>query len=263
MKQPFNGKVALITGAGSGIGQAAAQLLAEQGAKVALLGRTRSELEETAAAIPQNGDPNTLIVEADISDYEAMETAVAKTVDKWGRLDIVFANAGINGVWAPIEKLAPEEWEKTVRINLNGTFFTLKTAVPHLKKQGGSVIITSSVNGTRMFSNSGASAYATTKAGQVALAKMLALELAKHRIRVNVICPGAITTQIDENTEKHDVEEAREPVEYPEGTIPLTDGAPGTAAEVAQLVAFLASDASRHITGTEVWIDGAQSLLQG
>jgi len=263
MKQPFNGKVALITGAGSGIGQAAAQLLAEQGAKVALLGRTRSELEETAAAIPQNGDPNTLIVEADISDYEAMETAVAKTVDKWGRLDIVFANAGINGVWAPIEKLAPEEWEKTVRINLNGTFFTLKTAVPHLKKQGGSVIITSSVNGTRMFSNSGASAYATTKAGQVALAKMLALELAKHRIRVNVICPGAITTQIDENTEKHDVEEAREPVEYPEGTIPLTDGAPGTAEEVAQLVAFLASDASRHITGTEVWIDGAQSLLQG
>jgi NAD(P)-dependent dehydrogenase (short-subunit alcohol dehydrogenase family) len=228
----------------------------------ALLGRTRSELEETAAAIPQNGD-NTLIVEADISDYEAMETAVTQTVDKWGRLDIVFANAGINGVWAPIEKLEPEEWEKTVRVNLNGTFFTVKTAVPHLKKQGGSVIITSSVNGTRMFSNSGASAYATTKAGQVALAKMLALELAKHRIRVNVICPGAITTQIDENTEKHDVEEAREPVEYPEGTIPLTDGEPGTAEEVAQLVAFLASDASRHITGTEVWIDGAQSLLQG
>jgi NAD(P)-dependent dehydrogenase (short-subunit alcohol dehydrogenase family) len=192
-----------------------------------------------------------------------METAVTQTVDKWGRLDIVFANAGINGVWAPIEKLEPEEWEKTVRVNLNGTFFTVKTAVPHLKKQGGSVIITSSVNGTRMFSNSGASAYATTKAGQVALAKMLALELAKHRIRVNVICPGAITTQIDENTEKQDVEEAREPVEYPEGTIPLTDGEPGTAAEVAELVAFLASDASRHITGTEVWIDGAQSLLQG
>lgn len=263
MNQTFNGKVALITGAGSGIGQAAAQLLAEQGAKVALLGRTRSELEETAAAIPQKNGDNTLIVEADISDYDAMETAVAKTVDKWGRLDIVFANAGINGVWAPIEKLAPEEWEKTVRINLNGTFFTLKTAVPYLKKQGGSVIITSSVNGTRMFSNSGASAYATTKAGQVALAKMLALELAKHRIRVNVICPGAITTNIDENTEKQAVEEAREPVEYPEGTIPLTDGEPGTAEEVAQLVAFLASDASRHITGTEVWIDGAQSLLQG
>ncbi len=263
MNHSLNGKVALITGAGSGIGQAAAQLLAEQGAKVALLGRTRSELEETAAVIPKNDDANTFIVEADISDYAAMETAVAQIITKWGRLDIVFANAGINGVWAPIEKLAPEEWEKTVRINLNGTFFTLKTAVPHLKKQGGSVIITSSVNGTRMFSNSGASAYATTKAGQVALAKMLALELAKHRIRVNVICPGAIKTSIDENTEKQAVEEAREPVEFPEGTIPLTDGTPGTAEEVAQLVVFLASDASRHITGTEVWIDGAQSLLQG
>ncbi|MBK8901988.1 MAG: SDR family oxidoreductase [Anaerolineaceae bacterium] len=262
MNKTFNGKVALITGAGSGIGQAAAQLLAEQGAKVALLGRTRSELEETAAAIQKNGD-NTLIVEVDISDYEAMETAVTQTVDKWGRLDIVFANAGINGVWAPIEKLTPEEWEKTVRINLNGTFFTVKTAVPHLKKQGGSVVITSSVNGTRMFSNAGASAYATTKAGQVALAKMLALELAKHRIRVNVICPGAIETQIDDNTQKQDVEAAREPVDFPEGSIPLTDGQPGTAEDVAQLVAFLASDASRHITGTEVWIDGAQSLLQG
>lgn len=262
MNYSFNGKVALVTGAGSGIGRAAAVLLAEQGARVALLGRTRSELAETAAAIQPNGD-NPLIVEADIADYAAMETAVAQTIAKFGRLDIVFANAGINGVWAPIEKLDPDEWEKTVRINLNGTFFTVKTAVPHLKKQGGSIIITASVNGTRIFSNAGASAYATTKAGQVALAKMLALELAKHRIRVNVICPGAIETHIDDNTEKQDVEAAREPIEFPEGRIPLTDGQPGTAEDVAQLVVFLASDASRHITGTEVWIDGAESLLQG
>jgi NAD(P)-dependent dehydrogenase (short-subunit alcohol dehydrogenase family) len=264
MNDSFDGKVALVTGAGSGIGQAAALLLAKKGAAVALLGRTQAKLEETAATIQEfSGENKTVVLEADISDYQAMETAVAQIIDKWGRLDIVFANAGINGVWAPIEKLDPAEWEKTVRVNLTGTFFTLKTAVPHLKKRGGSIIITSSVNGTRIFSNAGATAYSATKAGQVAVAKMLALELAKHRIRVNVICPGAIETNIDESTEKQDVEAAREPAEYPEGRIPLTDGQPGSADDVAQLVVFLASDASRHITGTEVWIDGAESLLLG
>ncbi|HSG39630.1 MAG TPA: SDR family oxidoreductase, partial [Thermoanaerobaculia bacterium] len=177
--------------------------------------------------------------------------------------DVVFANAGVNGVWAPIDELAPEEWEKTIAINLNGTFFSIKAALPHLKKRGGSVIVTSSVNGTRMFSNSGASAYASAKAAQVALTQMLALELAKYRIRVNAICPGAITTEIDDHTERRDLEKAKEPVEYPEGKIPLTDGKPGSAEQVAKLVLFLASDESDHITGTPVWIDGGQSLLQG
>jgi NAD(P)-dependent dehydrogenase (short-subunit alcohol dehydrogenase family) len=89
------------------------------------------------------------------------------------------------------------------------------------------------------------------------------LELAKHRIRVNVICPGGITTNIGESTEQRNIEEAREPIEFPEGVIPLTDGQPGDAEQVADLVYFLASDASNHISGTEIWIDGAQSLLQG
>ena len=91
---------------------------------------------------------------------------------------------------------------------------------------------------------------------------MVALELAKHRIRVNVICPGAIETNIDQSTEQRDLEEIREPVEFPEGSIPLTDGKPGSAEQVAQLVLFLACDASNHITGTEIWIDGAESLIQ-
>lgn len=125
------------------------------------------------------------------------------------------------------------------------------------------MIITSSVNGTRMFSNAGATAYAASKAGQVALGKLLALELAKDRVRVNVICPGAIETRIDENTEERDLVAAQEPAIYPEGKIPLTDGRPGTPEQVAQLVLFLASDAASHITGTEIWIDGGQSLLQG
>ncbi len=258
----FKEKVAFITGGGSGIGEAAAKRLAAEGAKVAVLGRTREKLDETVEAIARAGG-EALAVQGDVSRYEDMERAVREIVDRWGRLDVVFANAGVNGVWAPIEELKPEEWESTIAINLTGTFFPIKAAVPHLKKRGGAVVINSSVNGTRMFSNSGASAYASTKAAQLALGKMLALELAKHRIRVNVICPGAITTDIEQNTEHRDEEEAREPVEYPEGEIPLTDGKPGAPEQVARLVLFLASDDASHITGTPVWIDGGQSLLQG
>lgn len=256
------GKVALVTGAGSGIGKAAAQLMAKEGAKVALLGRSRDELQKTLDQIQGDGNEAISVV-ADISQPDQMQQATGQIIDQWGRLDIVFANAGINGVWASLEELTPEEWDKTLNINLKGTFLTVKYAVPYLKQQGGSVIITSSVNGTRIFSNTGATAYSCSKAAQVAFTKMVALELAEHRIRVNVICPGAIETKIDENTERRDLEEIQEPVEFPEGKIPLTDGKPGTSEQVAQLVLFLASEASSHITGTEVWIDGAESLLKG
>lgn len=102
----------------------------------------------------------------------------------------------------------------------------------------------------------------TSKAGLVAFTKAIALELAKHRVRANVICPGAIDTNVDSSTERRDLEEVREPVKYPAGKIPLTDGAPGSSDQVAQLVLFLASDAASHITGTEIWIDGAESLLK-
>lgn len=255
-------KVALVTGGGSGIGEAAAVLFAREGARVAVLGRTAEKLEKTVKRIEAAGGEG-LAVEGDIASYPDMERVVGEVVERWGRLDVVFANAGINGVWAPIEELKPEEWEKTIAINLTGTFFTIKAAVPQLKKRGGSVIVTSSINGTRMFSNSGASAYSSTKAGQVALTQMLALELARHRIRVNVICPGAIETEIEESTERRDLEKVKQSVEFPEGDLPLTGGKPGTAEQVARLVLFLASDESDHITGTPVWIDGGQSLLRG
>jgi NAD(P)-dependent dehydrogenase (short-subunit alcohol dehydrogenase family) len=255
-------RVVLVTGAGSGIGKAAALLLAKEGAKIGALGRTQDELKDTVTKI-QNAGGEAIPLAADISQPNEMQQAIQQLIDQWGRLDIVFANAGINGVWAPLEELEPEEWDKTINVNLKGTFLTVKYAVPHLKKQGGSVIITSSVNGTRIFSNTGATAYSCTKAAQVAFTKMVALELAEHRVRVNVICPGAISTNIEESTEQRDLDEVREPVEYPEGSIPLTDGKPGSAEQVAQLVLFLASDAASHITGTEMWIDGAESLLMG
>jgi NAD(P)-dependent dehydrogenase (short-subunit alcohol dehydrogenase family) len=254
-------KVALITGAGSGIAKATAMLFAKQGAKVAALGRSKDELEATVAEIHEIGSEAIPLI-ADISQPEAMHQATQDIINKWGRLDIVFANAGINGVWAPIDELEPEEWDKTININLKGTFLTVKYAVPYLKERGGSIIITSSVNGTRIFSNSGATAYSCSKAAQVAFAKMTALELAKHHIRVNVICPGAIDTNIHETTQARDLDKIREPVEFPEGKIPLTDGDPGKSEQVAQLVLFLASDMSSHITGTEVWIDGGESLLK-
>jgi NAD(P)-dependent dehydrogenase (short-subunit alcohol dehydrogenase family) len=256
------GQVAMITGAGSGIGQAAALRLARDGVRIGAVGRGEEELQETVARIQAAGGEAIPVV-ADVSRPQDMERAASEIVGRWGRLDIVFANAGINGVWAPIEALKPEEWEETLRINLTGTFLTIKYAVPYLKQRGGAVIVTSSVNGTRIFSNTGATAYSCTKAAQVAFTKMLALELAESGVRVNVICPGAIETNIDENTERRDLESVQIPVEYPEGSQPLTHGKPGRADDVAELVRFLASDAARHITGTEIWIDGAESLLRG
>jgi NAD(P)-dependent dehydrogenase (short-subunit alcohol dehydrogenase family) len=258
----LDGRVALVTGAGSGIGHASALLLAHEGARVALVGRTESKLDETRAKIEAEGG-KALAAKADVAKPAEVERAVRRVEEEWGRLDIVAANAGVNGVWAPVEELKPDEWDETLAINLTGSFLTLRYAAPLLKRRGGSVIFVASVNGTRVFSNTGATAYACSKAGQVALAKMTALELAPHRVRVNVICPGAIESPIHDKTERRNVEKIQIPAEYPEGEMPLTGGAMGRPEQVARLVLFLASDASDLITGTEIWIDGAESLLRG
>ncbi|KAF0096279.1 MAG: dehydrogenase [Puniceicoccaceae bacterium 5H] len=255
-------RVALITGAGEGIGRATALKLAEMGAKIGCLGRHLDNTQKTVDLIKEQGG-EAKAIQADVSKWEEMEEAAKKLDELYGRIDIVFAHAGINGTWAPLDELTPEEWNKTININLTGTFHTVKACLPMLKRDGGSVIITSSVNGNRIFTNTGASAYSSSKAGQIAFMKMIALELASHRIRVNAVCPGSIESNIDDNTDVEDVQREKEPVEFPEGKIPLSDGKPGKAEDVANLVAFLASERSGHITGTEVYIDGAQSLLQG
>ena len=259
----FEGKVALITGGSSGIGRAAVLRLAREGCAVGVLGHSPDKVERVVAEVKETGGRAFPLV-ADVASETDMNAAVEALVGEFGRLDFLFANAGINGVWAPIDEITPEEWDRTINTNLRGTYLTLHYGVPHLKRAGsGAVVITASVNGTRIFSNAGATAYSSTKAAQVAMTQMLALELAKFRIRVNVVCPGAIETNIDESTTKRHQEVAEEPVEFPEGEIPLTDGEPGSSEEVADLVAFLFSDRSRHISGTPVWIDGAESLLKG
>ncbi|MCZ4346976.1 SDR family NAD(P)-dependent oxidoreductase [Devosia sp. J2-20] len=257
----FSDKVALVTGAGSGIGKATALRLAKGGARVAVLSRTDEEINATRDEIVEAGG-QAMAVSADISDPDGMRAAVDRIMGDWGQIDIVVANAGINGVWAPIDELMPDEWDKTTTTNLGGTYLTLHLTVPHLKRAGGAIIIVSSINGNRTFTSAGATAYAATKAAQVAMAQQLALELGPHKIRVNAVCPGAIDTQIDDNTDKRNVAAAEIPVEFPEGDIPLTGGEPGKSGDVAETIAFLASDAARHITGVPVYVDGGQSLLR-
>jgi len=258
----LDGKVALITGGGSGIGRASALLFAQEGAKVAVLDWDEARINQTVEEIRRSGG-TALGVLADVSQADQVKYAVEQIAHEWKTIHVVFANAGINGVWASLEELTPEEWDRTLDVNLKGTFLTVKYTVPSLKQQGGSVIITSSVNGTRIFSNTGLTAYACSKAAQVAFAKMTALELARYRIRVNVICPGWFDTNIGTSTNARDLQQLRYQVHFPEGVVPLTGGKPGDPKKAAQLALFLASDFSDHITGTEMCIDGGESLIKG
>jgi NAD(P)-dependent dehydrogenase (short-subunit alcohol dehydrogenase family) len=255
-------KVALITGGGSGIGQATAHLFAAEGALLALVDYHTDSVQATLKEIEANGGQG-LALTADVSQADQMQAAVQQIIDTYGRVDIVFANAGINGLWAPIDEIEVEEWDQTMAINLRGVFLTLKYTVPHMREHGGSIIMTASIQGTRQFSVPGSTAYACTKAGLIAMTKKLALELAPARIRVNAVCPGGTKTNLGAATWRRNLEKIRPPVEYPQGTIPLTGGQSAMPEQIARLVLFLASDDADMISGAEVTIDGAQSLLMG
>jgi NAD(P)-dependent dehydrogenase (short-subunit alcohol dehydrogenase family) len=233
-------KVAFITGGASGIGKAAAIRFAEEGASVAIADIADQEEEAggVVSQIERVGKGRAKFLACDVSKPDDVDRAIDETVKTFGGLHVVFANAGINGVWTPVDELQPDEWDKTLDINLKGTYLTVHYAVPHLKRGGGgSVLITSSVNGTRTFANTGASAYSTSKAGQVAFMKMCALELAKFNIRVNAICPGAIHTHIDDNTKKRDIEKVEIKMILPEGK-PGIDHGQGEPDEVADVCLF-------------------------
>ena len=255
-------KTAIISGGASGIGKAAALKLAEAGFRVCLLDVNDTKLKEVKKEMEEKNF-KVITIPCDMSQYDQVETAVKKVMKQWGRIDVVFANAGIVGQVSSIESMSIDNWNQVLSINLNGTFFLVKAAIPHVKQQGGSIIITSSISGNRVFSQAGFTAYSTSKAALAAFAKMAALELAKYHIRVNVICPGGIETNFKESIKRSpDLDEIKIPVAFPEGSKPL-DKRSGKPEEVADLVKFLASDESSHITGTEIYIDGAESLLIG
>ena len=237
----YTDKSVLVSGGTSGIGLGLATAFAAAGAEVLATGATEAEIAAAGAA-----NPGIEFSVLDVRDNAAVEAFAAGLL---GGIDVLCNCAGVN---LRAAEFTPEGFATVLDINLSGTFYTVKYAVPHLKRNGGAIVVTSSVNGTRMYSNTGATAYACTKGAQVVMTKMLALELAKHRIRINAICPGAIETKIDDNTDRKNLEKAQEPVEFPEGKVPLTDGKPGTSEQVAELVLFLASDAASHITRSEI-----------
>jgi NAD(P)-dependent dehydrogenase (short-subunit alcohol dehydrogenase family) len=258
----LDGLVALVTGAGAGIGKAIAKRLASEGARVGALDVQPVRAEATVAEITAAGGAG-LPLTANVAEPDQMKTAIDSLGNTFGHVDLVAANAGINGVWAPIDEIEPEEWAKTLDVNLKGTFLTFRYAVPWLKRQGGAAVVTASVHGTRIWSAEGATAYACAKAGQQTFARKMAVELGRDRIRVNTICPGYIDTQIGESTIRRDLEKIKLPVTFQGRPIPATQGASHQPEDVAELALFLLSGRASVISGTEVWIDGATSLVVG
>ena len=239
------GKTALITGGNSGIGLATARLFVAEGARVAITGRNQATLEAAAREL----GPNALAIVADATDVEATEKAVAKAVEKFGKLDIVFANAGIPG-HTPIGSTKLAVFESVIRTNMTAVFFTVQAAVPHLK-DGASIILNGSV--ISVLGNPGYAAYAASKAGVRAMARVMASELSPRGIRVNVVSPGGTSTPIWNRTAPTpDAIVALE--NRVSKAIPL--GRFGKPEEVAKTVLFLASDDASNIQGAEIFVDG-------
>jgi NAD(P)-dependent dehydrogenase (short-subunit alcohol dehydrogenase family) len=262
MDHNLNGKVALVTGGGSGIGEGACYALASAGAAVAVVDVREQPATSVAQRIRSEGG-QALAAVADVGNEQQVDAAVAQTVATFGGLHVVFANAGINGMQCPIEEMTLDEWYATINTNLTGTFLTVKHSIPAVRAAGGgSIIITSSVNGSRLFGLPGYACYSSSKAAQVAFSKMAAIELARWNIRVNVILPGGVRTSIGERTYRRNLEPITYQVGLPPSFPPLY-GRPASPDEIANVVLFLASDASSYVTGAEIVVDAAATLLRG
>lgn len=246
------GKGVAITGGTSGIGLAVARRCVAEGARVALLDLADHDGVADGERL--------LFVRCDVTDGEGTRAALEQAAAGLGGLDCVFANAGIVGTLAPIEEMTPEEWRRTTSVSLDGVFHTLRGAVePLAARGGGSIVVTSSIAGTRTFGTGGVAAYAAAKAGAASLAQVAAVELGRHGIRVNTIAPGVVPTRFVAGATVRGLDRLAH--ERVAGT-PLADGST-SADDVADLVAFLFSDESRKISGAFVTVDGGQSLLGG
>ena len=244
----LDGKVALITGAGSGIGRASALVFAREGAKVALADIVVEGGEETVRMVKEAGG-EAFFIKADVSNAAEVEAMVNTVVDTYGRIDCAHNNAGIEGQLASTDEYAEDMFDKVIGINLTGVWLCMKYELPHMLKQGSGAIV-NTASGAGLIGVAGMSAYVASKHGVVGLTKTAALEYAKSGIRVNAVCPGLIQTPMVERiTNGHpqlgEALVAAEPI-----------GRTGRPEEIAESVVWMCSDAASFVTGHAMSVDG-------
>jgi 3alpha(or 20beta)-hydroxysteroid dehydrogenase len=258
LKADFTGKVALVTGAGGGIGRAICLEFARAGAKVACVDIDRDQGATTASLVKKEGT-DAIFIPADVTRAADVEAYVRETVTRFGRIDAFANNAGFEGAVKPIPEYPEEAFDKVLAINVKGVFLGLKYVLPvMIKQKSGAVVNTASVAG--WIGSPGLVAYIASKHAVMGITKTAALEVATQGIRVNAVCPGPINTRMMRSIEAGAApQDPAAALKQFEATIP--DGRYGEPEEVARLVVFLASDIASHITAQSVVIDGGSLAM--